>query len=218
MSKQIRSRIDHATAVRDVREYFATKENGRPAYTGSHFETLGGSENVDPNRITATDLIAVSMLSVDVPAQASLGILETHAEKISELLSGIPHDLKFEDLTTESFEKYLGDGSPADELWALLRQHGDKWDVGQTTASKIIARKRPHLVPVFDSVIEAVVGLKGSKDQWRLWFSAFNDGSARGETLADELRAIRSEADQPHLSLLRVLDIALWKLGKREQN
>ncbi|CBT75160.1 MULTISPECIES: DUF6308 family protein [Glutamicibacter] len=213
---QLRSKVDFSTAVEDVRDYFGTMGNGRPKYSGSRFETLGEGVDTDPHRITATDLVAVSMLSVDVPAQASLGILETLAEQISELLSQIPQDLKFENLTPELFEKYLDEGSPADKLWSLLRQHEDPWKVGQTTASKIMARKRPDLIPVYDSVVKAVAGIEGSGEQWIVWYSAFHDGSSEAAEFVGKLRAIRAEAGQPHLSLLRILDIALWKQGKRE--
>lgn len=214
MPQQLRSKIDHATGVRDIKEYFRTLENGRPLFSGSRFETLGAENNIDPNQIMATDLVAVSMLSVKMPAQASLGILETYAEGISELLSQIPSDLKFEDLTRESFDKYLSEGSPADKLWALLRQHGDLWNVGPTTASKIMARKRPELIPIYDSVVKEACGIRSSAEQWEIWFAAFHDGSAEAAEFVDKLRSIKAEAGQPHLSLLRVLDIALWRQGK----
>lgn len=214
---QLRSKVDFDSAVTDIQDYFATMENGRPKYSGSRFETLGEDVDIDPNQITAIDLVAVSMLSVDVPAQASLGILETLAEQISELLSQIPQDLKFENLTPELFEKYLAPGSPADKLWKILRQYDDPWDLGQTKVSKIMARKRPDLIPVYDSVVKAVVGIKGSGEQWNAWYSAFHDGSPEAAEFVDMLRAIRLAAGQHHLSLLRVLDIALWKQGKREK-
>lgn len=216
MYMRLRAKVDFDTAVQDIRDYFGTMKNGRPEYSGSRFETLGAGSEISPNQITATDLVAVSMLSVHVPAQAALGILETHADQISELLAQIPHDLKFEELTPKLFEKYLGEGSAADKLWALLRQYEDSWQVGQTTASKIMARKRPDLIPVYDSVVKTVSGINGSGEQWTVWYAAFHDGSSEAAKFVEKLSAIRAASGQPHLSLLRVLDIALWKLGKRE--
>ncbi|MEG2578019.1 MAG: hypothetical protein RSA54_09850, partial [Glutamicibacter sp.] len=58
--------------------------------------------------------------------------------------------------------------------------------------------------------------IEGSGEQWIVWYSAFHDGSSEAAEFVDKLRAIRAEAGQPHLSLLRILDIALWKQGKRE--
>jgi Family of unknown function (DUF6308) len=39
-------------------------------------------------------------------------------------------------------------------------------DVGPTTASKILARKRPRLLPIYDLIIAAEFGLKGSLRHW----------------------------------------------------
>ncbi len=52
-------------AVEHIHTYFGKLLNGRPRYTGSRFETFGGGgDRNEPNRVTAADLIAVSMLSV----------------------------------------------------------------------------------------------------------------------------------------------------------
>lgn len=201
-------------AVEYVRRYFAIQGSGRPVFTGSKFETFaGGGDVVEPNRITANDLVAVSMLSVDVPGQAAYGIVEVLGNEIARLLEQLPVGIQLSDLSEQGFERLLDDGSPADQLWKILRQHGDKWNVGQTTASKIMARKRPHLIPVFDSVVAAQVGMADSGGQWRRWWEAF-DGSG-GQELTRRLEVIRAKSGQEHLSILRVLDIVLWMNGAR---
>ncbi|WP_404289856.1 DUF6308 family protein [Glutamicibacter arilaitensis] len=208
--------IKHEDAVLDLKNYFEIKANGRPLYTGSRFETIaGGGDQNEPNRITAEDLIAVSMLSVYVPGQAALGILGSYSEQLGKQLTRIPIDLRFEELTEGEFQKFLAEDSPADKLWNILRQHGDRWGVGQTTASKILARKRPHLIPIFDSVIAERVKIPGSGTQWTRWWSAFHEDPVQGGELVEKLKSIREAAGQPHLSLLRVLDIVLWKSGRR---
>lgn len=205
--------ISEDEAVQSLKEYFEVQSNGRPLYTGSRFETLAGGGSAEPNRITSSDLIAVSMLAVHVPAQAGLGILGPMSEKIERLLYRIPVDAKLEELTQAEYNQLLGEGSPAEDLWFLLRQKSDRWKVGQTTASKILARKRPHLIPVYDSVVKKQTKLSGSGLQWQRWFDAFHSGE--DGTLATDLRSIREKSSQHHLSLIRVLDIVLWMHGRR---
>lgn len=205
--------ISHEVAARHIDKYFEVRTNGRPLYTGSHFETFaGGGDAVEPNRITPADLIAVSMLSVHVPGQAALGIVGTLGGELERLLKPLTADLRLENLTAEQFSQLLDGGSPADDIWQLLRQKADLWGIGQTTASKILARKRPHLVPIYDSVVADQVGMSDSGGQWRIWWEAFQ--GAEGRRFAERLEAIRADSGQFHLSLLRVIDIVLWMEGR----
>jgi hypothetical protein len=71
--------------------------------------------------------------------------------------------------------------------------------------SKLLARKRPRLVPIRDKhVLRDLTG------------SATGDLTCelRDELRDDELRQrieqIKEDAGQPHLSLLRVVDIVVW--------
>jgi hypothetical protein len=120
--------------------------------TGSYFDewaNRGDGPDVR-DRITDSDAVAVTMLSVKVPAQAIIGLQEQPlATRIEKLLADIPTDVKMSRLTTEEAQERLGKGSPAWLLWQELRRTPKtRWDVGATTASKIMARKRPHLIPI----------------------------------------------------------------------
>lgn len=184
---------------------------GTGHYTGSHFETFAGAPNPE-NEITAADLLAVQMLAVPVPSRAVIGILETFAPRISELLADICPKKKLEDVTDEQFEPLLGKESPAKDLWDLLRRNApdeQRWHVGETLASKIMARKRPHLIPIDDSVVTRVIG-RGRKNSWKFWWRELREDSYLIER-ADE---IREHVERPELSTLRALDIVLWQYGK----
>lgn len=78
------------------------------------------------------------------------------------------------------------------------------------TASKIMARKRPHLIPIEDSVVNRVIEL-GRGDSWRLWWEAFQ---AEGDYLEERAKKLRAEIGRPELSTLRVFDVMLWMWGK----
>jgi len=120
-------------------DYFGPRGK-RTAYTGAHFETLGGPwDQVQSDEITAADLLAVTTLSVEIPAAASIRILGDDAGKIRDLLAAIPTDCDL----PEASDELVDAGAPA-ELWSLLR---DLPGMGPTMMSKLIARKRPRLAP-----------------------------------------------------------------------
>lgn len=212
MPLQAMANVDDEAAVGYVKPYFEKLANGRPLYTGNRFETFaGGGDVVEPNRITSADLVAVAMLSVHVPGQAALGIMEDLGGEIEILLAEVAVDLRLQDLTPDQFKKFLDVGSPTDRIWQLLRPKEDLWGIGQTTAIKILARKRPHLVQIYDSVIARQAGIRHSGGQWLRWWEAFQ--GENGQKFGQTLGIIRTASGQPHLSLLRILDIVLWMDG-----
>ncbi|MEU3241147.1 DUF6308 family protein, partial [Streptomyces anthocyanicus] len=48
----------------------------------------------------------------------------------------------------------LAPGSPADAAWHLLQ---DQPGIGWVTAGKLLARKRPRLLPVYDQVVRCIL-------------------------------------------------------------
>ncbi|MDQ0770281.1 hypothetical protein QF031_003030 [Pseudarthrobacter defluvii] len=194
--------ITEDTALAYLHRYYGLGPWDGLAFTGSHFD---GRSKVSTNRIVAEDIIAVGCLSIHVPAAASVEILGKQADEIASLLSDIP-DLNLEDISPEQHEEWLGDESAAFRLWRLLRQLDG---VGPTTASKLMARKRPGLIPIYDSVVARVTGFHTSAGTWHAWHSALSN-----EAFKESLQKIRSSAALEHISLLRVLDVVLWMEGK----
>jgi Family of unknown function (DUF6308) len=78
---------------------------------------------------------------------------------------------------------------------------------GPITAGKLLARKRPHLIPVYDNRVRDVLGRPRPDNSWwrDLWCQLVND-----QSLAAHLRAVRSRAGADHMSLLRVFDVMCW--------
>ena len=91
--------------------------------------------------------------------------------------------------------------SAVDELWPVLCGLPGVHD---SVASKLLARKRPHLAPITDSVIVAAVSTPGWT--WPTIRRCFQDTVFRHGV--EEVRPdCRGAGDA---SLLRVFDIALW--------
>ncbi len=203
-------------AARLLAAYYRRTADGRPAYTGSYFNSWAGGGDSGENRdsITADDLVAVSFLAVDIPGEAALGILDTHRVKISGLLAKIPADRDLAEIPSGEFADTFGPDSPATQLWHLLRgRDTGRWGVGETKTSKIMARKRPRLVPIYDSVVGPLMGLNGNSiGQWSIWHNAFMEDPG----LSPRLRQIRDKSgiEEP-ISDLRVMDIVLWMAGKQ---
>ena len=75
-----------------------------------------------------------------------------------------------------------------------------------------MARKRPHLIPIYDSVVAPLMGLKESDDQWTTWHGAFIENAG----LPQRLQQIREISGVEELvSDFRVMDIVLWMYGKQ---
>lgn len=197
-----------------VRDYYTQIHRHGAPLTGARFDTwAGGGDNRQAvNTITADDLIAVTFLSVEVPAAAAIGILETYKERISELLELLPADVDLANLSQVQFDALLGECSPALELWQLLRgDSSDRWGIGPTTASKIMARKRPRLIPIFDSAVGPLMGLDNSLRQWNVWHGALSGNTILQDRIKtiQELSGVAADA-----SALRIMDVVLWKHGK----
>lgn len=127
-------------------------------FTGSQFEQIG-AELSDENVFTPADLYSVATLGVNVRARAGIAILGEEASEINGLLKQVPN-VAIGFLSESEFKECLGLESKAMELWDLLRRNrpGDnRWGLGPTTTSKIMARKRPRLIPIEDSVVDRVI-------------------------------------------------------------
>lgn len=183
-------------AVHDVRRYFST-------FTGRRFERFdgGGDRPEVADVVMAADVVAVSMLSIRWTGEAALELLETRRDDLSGLLDAVPHD-SIERVPRET----LAVGGPADRVWRLLRGIDD---IGPTIAGKVLSRKRPHLVPVFDTVVHRLLGSPvGYWFWWHDWFS--RPGRAEG------VRGFRDEVGGiDDISVLRCLDVALWMHARR---
>lgn len=178
----------------------------RDGYTGSRFEFFDGGGDAEPvkNKFTYADVFAPNFLSVRVPADLGFRLVEGDlAKKASELLEQIPVSDEL-----HLCEENPLDGSPALKLWRMI----DPKKTAPVRTSKLLARKRPHLLPILDSVLQDAL-MQRTTGRWNHYFQLFSD-----ESLVKSLEDVRSSSsatnttfpDIARLSLLRTLDIALW--------
>lgn len=180
--------------------------------TGSQFDAWAADDAAaHPYEITDSDLVAVSLLTVPVSGKAAMGF-RAAKDDITRLLTNIPNDRDLHAIPADERELIIGNGSQARDLWTLLvGKRNAKWDIGPTTASKILARKRPRLLPIFDTVIRDLVGEHNTRDQWRNWHALLTDGTGLPERLQ---RIHQLSAVQQPLAHLRIMDVVLWMHGK----
>jgi len=169
---------------------------------GRVFDTLGGGGDRLESRDTfmPDDVVAVALLSVDIPPRAILTILDAKSEELTDLLREIPAEVNL----WEAERGVVGPGSPADRLWSELEAIPG---IGWVTAGKLLARKRPQLIPVFDRVIRACLMPTQSNRWWVSLWDAFD----RDRRIISRLADLKEAAELPaQVSLLRVLDVAVW--------
>jgi hypothetical protein len=210
--------LDENYAAGLVEDYLEKDGDGRYRYSGAYFERLGGGG--DPPevayQVTAEDLLAVSMLSVRVIRYYALDVLVYQAREISGLLAQIPVDVR---LVDAGADKLIAKGGPAWDLWQLLHDIKpplDRSRLGPVAAGKLLARKRPQLVPVYDSYVEKVLRRTHTHGTW---WSDLHCQLTKDTVLISKLEAVRTRAgaDAAHLSVLRIFDIMCWMLGGKPE-
>jgi hypothetical protein len=189
-----------AASVNALARYFTDDPRHGGLFPGRRFERFaGGGDAADVRyRFTAADVLAVGLLNNrENLAGLALDVLETRREEMDTLLAAIPcaatHEVEYE---------ILDENSPARQLWAVLRScgGGNRW----ASSAKLLARKRPHLLPVIDKRVKQALGID---DVWRCLWTWFDDDPSRTSAVA-QLRAEAGGIED--ISLLRCVDAVLW--------
>ncbi|MET8089791.1 DUF6308 family protein [Micromonospora sp. NPDC005220] len=204
---QILAVLDEPQSVTDLQRYFGVA--GGSAFTGGQFERLGGGgDRLETcNIITAEDLIAVELLSVRVPPRTALNLLQGPLGKaVTAELREIPTDVPLGHPTATPF---IDRGGRADLAWRLLRNADG---IGWVVAGKVLARKRPQLVPVYDEVVACA--FRTGKRFWCWLNGRLHDQDG---LLAQRLANVRSQSSLPStISIIRVLDVVMWMRHRDE--
>lgn len=177
-------------------EYFADDEPDG-GYTGRWFEYF--SARSDERHLDANDVAAAATLSVPLGGK-TVRSLFARAEQFDAFLAEAPdRHAKLWDVD----EAELADGAPLAQAYSVLRSTPG---IGYVTASKIMACKRPHLVPIRDTVVEHLLG--AGPAWWVPWRQVVTDKELR--ELVEEITPANVPAG---ISILRRLDVILWRAG-----
>jgi Family of unknown function (DUF6308) len=159
------------------------------AFAGMTFSDLGRNP---PGEIIADDLLAVTLLDITWRPQVVRILLGSQRQQLAQMLRAIPHDMDLWDAGDDTAKRI-------DILWDVLMAIEG---IGTASATKLLARKRPRLCPISDSVVIKAVGVPGRT--WDVLRCLLQDPAARAQ-----VEALRPAA-AAEASLLRILDVILW--------
>lgn len=192
------------TVMRDLARYYRWESN----YAGA---TFVGLQPNNASQVEPVDLLAVTTLSVDIPPMAIRRFTDpSTSAQLSSLLRRLDPDLRLEDPEAREVSPVMAEFYGQVKL--CLRRANARSSGAWVTASKICARKRPHLFPVRDSTVVELLGLTGNyPDDWPVFGSLVADAEVVGH-LDVAVAAVTSEGTElggPDLRL-RHLDVVLW--------
>ena len=179
---------------------------------GAGYDPADADEHAD--EFTAEDIAAVGRMGVRVAHKARPWLLGEDGDPTAAvLLAQIPNARDLWEVTEAEYDGILGrdqDGnkSPAWRLWDEVAArldhtgHSGRW----VTAFKLLHRKRPRLLPIYDQEAVSRVLNVTRDDVWEALWCTFRHADVR-----ENLEAIRAQVSGAgSLSLIRVLDIIVW--------
>lgn len=191
-----------------LRNYFHSSPR---QYSGSLFDSFGGGGDRPEveNQITREDMLAVGAVNATMPSGVATQLLsEPVSGRLATLLRQLPTDIDLwdaDDATLAVAAQAWEEVRALQEAGAQVNGTVDGWVAG----SKLLARKRPRLIPLYDEKVRRVVDLAGGAS-W--WFSLRHTLRLDGEDneVRDRICSAMSEAGVCHVSVLRGLDVILW--------
>jgi hypothetical protein len=178
-------------------------------FSGSLFDSFGGGGDRPDveNQITREDVLAVAAVNASVPAAvASLLLTQPASGRLATWLRQLPTDIDLWDAEDDTL-------ATATKAWDEIRTIHEAGTTsaadGGFAANKLLARKRPRMIPLYDEKVRGVVHLAEGAS-W--WFSLRDAMRVDGEDNEVRFRvcAAMREADVGYVSVLRGLDVILW--------
>jgi len=191
-------------ALKLLRKYYERAGASLGPFTGAVFDAWDstGRRSQGAVLLTADDLVAITFLSARVDPRAAYLLLHEHRPVFSELLRKTGPDRDLVDETETLSEEWPG--------WTLDKELMLLPEVRPTVASKLVARKRPRLIPTYNSVASNVLGT--NQDHWESIRVALGQDD---RTLRNRLLGLEEKAHLPvKVSALRVLDVISWMEGR----
>ena len=184
---------------RDLDRYFSG--NLGDMFSGRWFDKFAAMGDVDV--FGPSDVLSVEALSVRVRPESAAKLIIADADRFNSLLQQIPKGVDLWDVDPSLIDV----GSPAAELHGAL---DGLPRVGWVTAGKLMAAKRPRLIPILDKEVKGLL----NPPRGRFWASMYEQLSvdARRRAIAEVC-----EVAPDGVTLLRRIDVALWMHATQRQ-
>jgi uncharacterized protein DUF6308 len=191
------SRYFDEFAVEQLKTYFNSG-----TFAGGQFERFagGGDRPETANQFTCDDVVAVSFLGENLPGLAAIQLLEDEYGEIGDLLSQIPVGVDLWEVPQEA----IGPDSPAGQLERLL---GDLPGISPFGPGKLLARKRPRLIPAYEKAVRNSLE-RSDEDGWWL---PLHDVLASRPPLVRAIADLREQTELGEdISFLRIIYVVIW--------
>jgi len=193
LTPRITNLLSHHFTKKLVRRYFNPLDD--EIFAGNTFQTLGIN---DPHRFGNDDLLSLNLLDESMTAPQ---IRELTSGRYDELLMHIDPNTDITHLDGDLYDH-------ADQLYRALRRiHG----LGPTRVSKLLARKRPELLPIRDSIVNEQLQISGFA-----WWKSLA-ATMRQKSVIELLDETTPPTEEGSPARLRVLDAAIWMHGSKSK-
>lgn len=164
----------------------------------------------DPHELTPLDCLAPALLDARLDRKTVVAMFANADTPEKRLLNKLQQVLDHPDSTTAHFEDLdLGDAANAwGAVNAALRASNYVASVKTTKVTKVLHRKRPALVPIFDSKVAAFYGCTRRKPS--CFWPIIRGDLRETKELLDDVRSIHTTFDGRPMARLRALDIIVW--------
>lgn len=205
-----------ADAAGHVQAYVSGNTRGAKPFAYPAYDGYPGSEGLD---VGPQDLLAPSLLNVPLRSlRTYYGLLDL-VPRLNERLNGIPPQLALADAQGDAL-------AHAADVFAVLDGPDAPVGASMTTLAKIVHRKRPAFLPLWDDHIAACylrAGADGGpriqpdkRRSWRdfvaLWLPELQADLREHREAWDALAGLTPQGG-PSITPLRALDIVGWHLG-----
>lgn len=210
------------TAAGWIRSYFDEAANRDPSATRNkpyaypvYDQMATGS---GPNELNDGDLLAPLLLNAG-PSIRGVFSLQAVRAALQDGLAAIPLGLTLQEAVADDSHKKL-----LEPLIAVLDAPGKVPGVQLTMLTKVLHRKRPLFIPLFDSQVKACYW--STDDHFPMQPDPTRPDAEFFSSLAaciaadldgqlDVWQALRTEAPDS-VPLLRILDVVAWNLGRKQ--
>lgn len=193
--------VDFADCADGHLAHYVDPANGRAFFA---YDRVGNPTILEP-----VDLLAPGLLDASVRGSLVIDMYRAdgpyrHLRETMEALLDDPAaaEARFEDQNLDS-------SGPWALVLAVLKASDHTSGLKASMVTKILHRKRPRLVPIFDSKVAGFYGVT-PHTPWRLWPIMQEELRGHGDWIRELAAAYRTPDDR-ELSALRALDIVVWE-------